>query len=121
MKIEQLLVQYLYISKKVTLQGIGTFKLDPAVVIPAENDKDKDFVIVGVSLDRDKQQWKQAIAKDQLLWPQLIDPNAFDGEMAKYYGIESVPASYLLDKDGKIVSVGLTSEKIEAMIKNILD
>ncbi len=83
--------------------------------------KDKDFVIVGVSLDRDKQQWKQAIAKDQLLWPQLIDPNAFDGEMAKYYGIESVPASYLLDKDGKIVSVGLTSEKIEAMIKNILD
>jgi len=83
--------------------------------------KDKGFVIVGVSLDRDKQMWKQAIAKDQLLWPQLIDPNAFDGEMAKYYGIEGVPASYLLDKDGKIVGVGLTSEKIEATIKNILD
>jgi len=83
--------------------------------------KDKDFVIVGVSLDRDKQQWKQAIAKDQLLWPQLIDPNAFDGEMAKHYGIEGIPASYLLDKDGKIVGVGLNAEKIEAMIKNILD
>jgi len=83
--------------------------------------KDKDFAIVGVSFDRDKQKWKQAIAKDQLLWPQLIDPNAFDGEMAKYYGIESVPASYLLDKDGKIVSVGLTAEEIEGMIKSILD
>ena len=45
MKIEQLIVQYLYINKKVTLQGIGTFKLDSAVVLPAENDKDKDFVM----------------------------------------------------------------------------
>jgi len=44
-KIEQLFVQYLYSNKKVTLQGIGTFKLDPAVVLPAENDKDKDFVM----------------------------------------------------------------------------
>jgi len=42
-KIEQLIVQYLYSTKKVTLQGIGTFKLDPSVVLPAENDKEKDF------------------------------------------------------------------------------
>jgi hypothetical protein len=44
-KIEQLIVQYLYSHKKVTLQGIGTFKLDPSVVLPAENEKDKDFVM----------------------------------------------------------------------------
>ncbi len=45
MKIEQLIVQYLYSHKKVTLQGIGTFKLDPSVALPAENEKDKDFVM----------------------------------------------------------------------------
>ncbi|MEP7108831.1 MAG: hypothetical protein ABI760_12635 [Ferruginibacter sp.] len=45
MKIEQLIVQYLYISKRVTLQGIGTIDLDPSVVLPAENDKDKAFVM----------------------------------------------------------------------------
>ncbi len=45
MKIEQLFVQYLYISKKVTLQGIGTFTMDPAVVLTAENEKEKDFVM----------------------------------------------------------------------------
>ncbi len=45
MKIEQLIVQYLYSTKKVTLQGIGTFNLDPSVVLPAENDKEKDFVM----------------------------------------------------------------------------
>lgn len=45
MKIEQLIVQYLYLTKQVTLQGIGTIKLDPAVTLPAENDKDKNFVM----------------------------------------------------------------------------
>ncbi|MEO6550347.1 MAG: hypothetical protein ABIN94_20245 [Ferruginibacter sp.] len=45
MKIEQLIVQYLYLNKQVTLQGIGTFKLDPNVMLPAENDKDKDFTM----------------------------------------------------------------------------
>lgn len=45
MKIEQLIVQYLYSNKQVTLQGIGTFKLDPSVILPAENDKEKDFVM----------------------------------------------------------------------------
>jgi len=44
-KIEQLIVQYLYANKKVTLQGIGTFKLDPSVVLPGENDKEKHFVM----------------------------------------------------------------------------
>jgi len=44
-KIEQLIVQYLYLTKQVTLQGIGTIKLDPAVTLPAENDKDKNFVM----------------------------------------------------------------------------
>ena len=45
MKIEHLIVQHLYVSKQVTLQGIGTLRLDPSVVLPAENEKDKDFII----------------------------------------------------------------------------
>ncbi len=45
MKIEQLIVQHLYHNKKVTLQGIGTITLNPAIVLPAENDKDKNFVM----------------------------------------------------------------------------
>ncbi|MEP7141899.1 MAG: hypothetical protein ABI707_03460 [Ferruginibacter sp.] len=45
MKIEQLIVQYLYLNKQLTLQGIGTFKLDPSVILPAGNEKEKDFVM----------------------------------------------------------------------------
>jgi hypothetical protein len=44
-KIEQLIVQYLYLNKQVTLQGIGTFRLDPSVVLPAGNEKEKDFIM----------------------------------------------------------------------------
>jgi hypothetical protein len=44
-KIEQLIVKYLYLNKQVTLQGIGTFRLDPAVLLPAGNEKEKDFVM----------------------------------------------------------------------------
>ncbi len=45
MKIEQFIVQFLYTSKKVTLQGIGTFTLDPSVLLPMPNDKEKDIVL----------------------------------------------------------------------------
>ncbi|NDE10863.1 MAG: hypothetical protein EBZ95_09895 [Chitinophagia bacterium] len=45
MKIEHYVVQFLYTSKKVTLQGIGTFTLDPSVILPTENEKEKDIVL----------------------------------------------------------------------------
>lgn len=82
--------------------------------------KDKDFEMVGISFDRDKQKWKQAIEKDQLNWKQTVAPDAFEGEMAKYYAIEAIPANFLLDKEGKIMGVDLTPEEIEAMIVKLL-
>lgn len=45
MKIEHYIVQFLYTSKKVTLQGIGTFTLDPSVLLPTENEKEKDIAL----------------------------------------------------------------------------
>ncbi|HEU5168390.1 MAG TPA: TlpA disulfide reductase family protein [Chitinophagaceae bacterium] len=61
--------------------------------------KDKDFEMVGVSFDRDKQKWRQAIEKDQLNWMQGIAPDAFEGGMERYYAIEAIPANFLLDKE----------------------
>jgi peroxiredoxin len=82
--------------------------------------KDKGFEMMGVSMDKDKEKWTKAIVKDQLQWVQLIDPNAFDGEMARYYDIEAIPANFLLDKEGKILGVGLSPGEIEEMIKKLL-
>jgi len=82
--------------------------------------KEKGFEMVGVSFDEDKQKWKQAIAKDLLQWKQTIDPKAFEGEIARYYDIEAIPANFLLDKEGKIIGGGLTPPEIEAMIVKFL-
>ena len=82
--------------------------------------KDKPFEMVGVSFDKDREKWTQAVIKDQLHWTQLIDPYSFDGEMAKYYGIEAIPANFLLDKEGKIIGVGLTPEEIKTTIGKLL-
>ena len=79
--------------------------------------KDKGLEMVGISLDRDKEKWKKAIVKDKLDWLQIIEPNAIDSEIARYYGIESVPVSFLLDKTGKIIGVNMPSKEIEAKIE----
>ena len=82
--------------------------------------KDKGFEMVGISLDKDKEKWKQAIIKDQLGWTQIIDPNAFEGEIARYYGIEAIPDNFLLDKAGKIIGVSLTAKELEAAIEKTI-
>jgi thiol-disulfide isomerase/thioredoxin len=79
--------------------------------------KDKGFDMVGISLEENKEKWKKAVVKDQLHWIQLIDPNAFEGEVARYYGIEAIPVNLLLDKTGKIIGVSLTTKEIEATIE----
>jgi thiol-disulfide isomerase/thioredoxin len=79
--------------------------------------KEKGFEIVGISLDKDKEKWKKAMVKDQLDWLQIIEPNAFDSELARYYGIEAIPASFLLDKTGKIIGISLTPKEIEETIE----
>lgn len=85
-----------------------------------EKYKSKGFEMIGISLDKDKQKWRNAIVKDQLNWKQVIDLKAFDGEMARYYGIEAIPANFLLNKEGKIIRVGLTPREIEEIIEKAL-
>ena len=86
-----------------------------------ESYKDKGLEMVGVSFDKDKKSWTRAVLRDQLHWTQVIDPNSFEGEMAKYYGIEAIPANFLLDKEGKIIGVGLTPKEIEEIVGKMLD
>jgi len=65
-----------------------------------EQYKEKGVQLIGVSIDTDKAMWKNAIEKDKLLWPQLIDPN---DEVSKYYGLEGFPQHIILDENGKII------------------
>lgn len=67
---------------------------------------DLGFDIVSVSLDSEKDKWLKAVGEEQLegRWPQLADPDAFNGDLAKTYRINAIPACLLFDPNGKLVT-----------------
>ena len=75
----------------------------PNVVKAYELYHDKGLEIVGVSLDKDKASWVQAIAQTGQKWPQMSDLKGWDCEGAALYGIQSIPANVLINEQGEIV------------------
>lgn len=72
------------------------------------------FTIYSVSLDRDANAWKQAIDKDQLEWTYHVsDLKFWDNEAALRYGVESIPANFLLDETGKIIAINLRGPQLD--------
>lgn len=86
---------------------------NPNVVKLYNKYKDDGFEIFGVSLDRKKEDWLQAIEKDGLEWTQVSDLSYFESEAAREYNITAIPATYLLDKDGKIMAKNLRGKALE--------
>ena len=86
---------------------------NPNVVRLYDKYKDKGFEIYGVSLDRSKEDWVKAIEKDGLTWTQVSDLNYFNSEAARTYGIDAIPATILLDKEGKIIARNLRGQALE--------
>ncbi|WP_036678417.1 TlpA disulfide reductase family protein [Daejeonella oryzae] len=84
--------------------------------------KDKGFTVFGVSLDRDKKGWLQAIKSDELAWTQVSDLKFWSSEAALLYGINSIPANFLLDPSGKIIARDLRGpallEKLNELFKS---
>ena len=82
--------------------------------------KDKDFEILGVSFDKETDKWRTAILKDGLPWKQVVDEKGFSGALGKHYDIDAIPQSILIDKEGKIIGVGLTVKEIEEAINKVI-
>lgn len=87
-------------------------KENPNVVKAYNQFKDKNFTVLGVSLDEDKATWQAAIAKDKLTWTHVSDLKGWSSSAATLYGIQSIPANFLLDKDGKIIAKDLRGEDL---------
>jgi len=79
----------------------------------------KGFEIIGVSLDKDKTNWIQAIKDDQLSWIHVSDLQYWQNAVARLYGVNAIPQTYLLDKDGKIIAKGLRSEQLAAKLNEL--
>ncbi len=83
--------------------------------------KSKGFEIYGVSLDKTKEAWTEAIMQDKLTWIHVSDLKYWSSEGAALYKVESIPATFLLDKDGKIVAKNLRGEELYTFVKKLLN
>jgi peroxiredoxin len=93
---------------------------NPNVVAAYKKFNSKGFTVLGVSLDTDKGKWLQAIAKDGLTWTHVSDLIGWENAAAKEYGVMSIPANFLLDKEGKIIGSGLRGDALVSKLEEVL-
>lgn len=94
---------------------------NPTVVKAFHTYKDKNFTVLGVSLDRAREPWLKAIEDDKLTWTQVSDLKFWNNEAAKLYKIEAIPQNYLLDPKGMIIGKNLRGEELLAKLKELLN
>lgn len=94
---------------------------NPNIVRMYDRFKDKNFDILGVSLDKERTGWVKAIADDQLSWKQVSDLKFWDSMMTGLYAIQSIPATLLVDPDGNIVARNLRGPELEEKIASLLN
>jgi thiol-disulfide isomerase/thioredoxin len=93
---------------------------NPHVVQIYNKYKPMGFEIFSVSLDKDHTKWVEAIKQDGLLWPYHVsDLKFWDSAAAKLYGVNSIPFTVLIDKEGKIIETGLRAASLEQKLKSI--
>lgn len=102
-------------------------KENPNVVRIYEKYHDQGLEIIGVSLDGDQRQkdpkklWLEAIKKDNLTWHHVSNLQYFNDPVAKLYNIQSIPATYILDKDGKIAYKNLRGKALQLKVEELLN
>jgi peroxiredoxin len=95
---------------------------NPHVVSTYHKFKNKNFTVLGVSLDRpgQKEKWLEAIHKDKLAWTHVSDLQFWSNAVAVQYKIQSIPQNFLIDPTGKIVAKNLRGQDLEQKLCEIL-
>lgn len=94
---------------------------NPNVVAAYNQFKDKNFTVLGVSLDRDKAAWEKAIATDKLNWTQVSDLQFWNNAAAVLYRVRGIPYNFLVDPNGKIIAKNLRGEELIATLSTLLN
>ena len=94
---------------------------NPNVVALYNDFHEKGFDILGVSLDNSEANWKKAIEDDGLVWHHVSDLKGWGSAAGKLYGVNSIPHTVLLDKDGVIIAKNLRGEELREKLEELLD
>lgn len=94
---------------------------NPNVVALYNKHKDNGFTVYSVSLDKSADPWKNAIKADGLIWPNHVsDLAGWQSSAAALYGVTSIPRTFLIGKDGKIVATNLRGEELDRKVEELL-
>lgn len=93
---------------------------NPNIVMAYNTFKDRNFTILGVSLDNSKEAWMKAIANDDLTWEQISDLRGWNSAPAALYNVRSIPSNFLVDPQGKIIAIGLRGENLQKKLGELL-
>jgi peroxiredoxin len=100
----------------------GPCRMENPNVVKAYNDfKGKNFTILGVSLDKDKDSWKKAITQDHLNWTQMSDLKYWNSQAVETFGFQGIPFNILVDPSGKVIGESLRGEELDAKLKQVLN
>jgi thiol-disulfide isomerase/thioredoxin len=93
---------------------------NPNVVNAYNAFKNKNFTVLGVSLDMNKDKWIQAIHADNLAWTHVSDLKYWQNAAAQIYRIQGIPANMLIDPNGKIIARNLRGEALTTALSQLL-
>jgi peroxiredoxin len=93
---------------------------NPDVVALYNEFHERGFDIIGVSLDRTREEWLQGIEEDGLTWTHVSDLKYWQNKAADIYAVSAIPHTVLLDKDGTIVARNLEKEELRAKLEELL-
>ncbi len=93
---------------------------NPNVVAAYNKFKNKNFTILGVSLDNDKEAWLKAVKDDGLTWKHVSDLKQWESTMVPLYGFDGIPFNVLVDPTGKIIASSLRGEDLEKTLAAVL-
>jgi len=92
---------------------------NPNVVKTYAAYKDKGFEIFGVSLDQDRAAWLKAIETDKLVWKHVSDLKYWSSAGAQAYQVNSIPQTFLLDKEGRVIAKGLRGASLDQYLAQL--
>ena len=93
---------------------------NPNVVAAYTQFKNKNFTVLGVSLDESKEKWLKAVGKDQLNWMHVSDLKGWENATVGLYGYDGIPYNVLIDPKGKIIATSLRESALQATLAKVL-
>jgi thiol-disulfide isomerase/thioredoxin len=94
---------------------------NPNVLAAYNKFKDKNFTILGVSIDNDKQNWTEAVAADKLTWINVSDLLGWQSPLVNVYKFDGIPFNVLVDPSGKVIATSLREDALDKKLSEVLN